>query len=131
MDAMSPDHPLVSAIPIIPSQDLAATVAWYRDKLGFEIVNQDDGYGIVGRDDVFIHFWGPSRIAPHESNTMIRLGVVGIDEWYQHCLTLGIVHHNAPLAVKPWGSTEFAVLDVDGNLVTFFEFKDVEEANAE
>lgn len=124
-------HRLVSAVPIIPSQDLPASVAWYRDMLGFTIHHQEDAYGIVGRDDVFIHFWGPSGIPPHKSDTMIRLGVVGIEEWYEHCLPLGIVHPNAPLASKPWGAIEFAVLDVDGNLVTFFEFKDAVEASAE
>lgn len=33
----------------------------------------------------------------------------------------GVVHPNAPLAQKPWGSREFGVLDPDGNLITFVE----------
>ena len=119
-------HRLVSAVPIIPAQDIALSAAWYRDMLGFEIHHIETEYGIVGRDDVYIHFWGPSDIPPHKSDTMIRLGVIDIEGWYQHCLPLGIVHPNAPLTEQPWGATEFAVGDLDGNLVTFFQFKAAE-----
>ncbi|MEQ1874157.1 MAG: VOC family protein [Ilumatobacteraceae bacterium] len=115
---------LSSAVPILPAQDIALSAAWYRDMLGFEIFRVEDGYGIVGRDDVYIHFWGPSGIKPPDSMTMTRLGVVGIDQWYEHCVALDIVHPNAPLTLQEWGATEFATTDLDGNLVTFFEFKD-------
>ena len=114
---------LVSAVPIIPSQEMSASVGWYRDMLGFTVHHVEVEYGIVGRDDVFIHFWGPSGITPHESMTMIRVGVADVEAWYEHCLPLGIVHPNAPLDLKEWGSTEFGLLDIDGNLVTLFEFK--------
>ena len=104
------------------STEIPASTAWYRDMLGFTVHHAQDGYGIVGRDDVYVHFWGPSGIEPADSMTMIRLGAAGIEQWFQHCLPLGIVHPNAPLTEQPWGSTEFAVVDLDGNLVTFFEF---------
>ena len=52
---------------------------------------------------------------------MFRIRVGGIDELYKYCQAKGIVHPNAPLEEKPWGSREFAVRDVDGNLLTFFE----------
>ena len=35
-----------------------------------------------------------------------------------------IVHPNAPLTSKPWGTMEFAILDPDGNLITFHEDAD-------
>jgi len=115
---------LQSAVPIVPAQDVALSSAWYHDMLGFEVHHVETGYGIVGRDDVYIHLWGPSDIKPEKSMTTTRLGVVGIEQWYQHCVSLDIVHPNAPLKLQPWGATEFATLDLDGNLVTFFEFKD-------
>jgi hypothetical protein len=52
---------------------------------------------------------------------MIRVGVRGIGELYAHCQELGIVHPNASLQTRAWGFKEFAVTDIDGNLVTFFE----------
>jgi uncharacterized glyoxalase superfamily protein PhnB len=111
----------VSAVPIIPARDVEAAAAWYRDELGFEVLHTEPEYGIVGRGESWIHFWGPSGIAPESSDTMFRLGVRGIDELYAHCLERGIVHPNAPLAEQPWGFREFSVTDRDGNLATFFE----------
>jgi catechol 2,3-dioxygenase-like lactoylglutathione lyase family enzyme len=35
-----------------------------------------------------------------------------------------MVHPNATLEDKPWGTREFAVLDPDGNLITFYEVPD-------
>jgi catechol 2,3-dioxygenase-like lactoylglutathione lyase family enzyme len=111
----------VSAVPIIPARDIEASTSWYRDRLGFDVFVSEAGYGIVGRGETWIHFWGPSGIAPEKSDTMIRVGVQGIDPLYEHCQTEGIVHPNGGLEKKPWGFREFAVTDHDGNLVTFFE----------
>lgn len=114
---------LISVVPTVPAQDIALSAAWYRHMLGFEVHHVEQEYGIVGRDDVYIHFWGPSGIKPGDSMTMTRLGVVEIEKWYEHCVALDIIHPNAPLTLQEWGATEFAVVDLDGNLVTFFEFK--------
>jgi catechol 2,3-dioxygenase-like lactoylglutathione lyase family enzyme len=111
----------VSAVPIIPARDIEASTAWYRDQLGFDVFHVEGEYGIVGRGESWIHFWGPSDIAPDASNTMIRLGVRGIDALYAHCEERGIVHPNSRLREQPWGFREFSVIDHDGNLVTFFE----------
>jgi catechol 2,3-dioxygenase-like lactoylglutathione lyase family enzyme len=111
----------VSAVPIIPARDIEASTSWYRDRLGFDVFVSEGGYGIVGRGETWIHFWGPSGIAPEQSDTMIRVGVRGIDTLYEHCQAEGIVHPNGGLEMKPWGFREFAVTDYDGNLVTFFE----------
>jgi catechol 2,3-dioxygenase-like lactoylglutathione lyase family enzyme len=105
----------VSTIPIIPARDIEASTAWYRDELGFDVVHVEREYGIVRRGESWIHFWGPSGIAPEDSNTMIRLGVRGIDELYSHCEERGIVHPNDPLSDKPWGMREFSVRDRDGS----------------
>jgi hypothetical protein len=111
----------VSAVPIIPARDVEVSAAWYRAELGFDVFHTEPEYGIVGRGESWIHFWGPSGIAPEDSNTMIRLGVRGIDDLYAHCRERALVHPNAPLVEQPWGFREFSVTDYDGNLVTFFE----------
>jgi catechol 2,3-dioxygenase-like lactoylglutathione lyase family enzyme len=111
----------LSAVPIIPARDVEESTAWYRDRLGFDVFHTEREYGIVGRGESWIHFWGPSGIDPPDSNTMIRLGVRGIDGLYEQCEAEGIVHPNGPLKDQPWGFREFSVRDHDGNLVTFFE----------
>ena len=112
---------MTMAVPIIPARDTRESAAWYRDNLGFDVVHVERDYGIVERDAVGVHFWGPSGVEPADSNTMFRIRVEGIDELYAQCGNRGIVHPNAPLEAKPWGAREFAVLDGDGNLLTFFE----------
>jgi catechol 2,3-dioxygenase-like lactoylglutathione lyase family enzyme len=109
------------SVPIIPARDVIASTSWYRDALGYEVHRSQADYGIVGREGSWIHLYGPSGIAPESSDTMIRVGVDGIDDLYTACVAKGIVHPNAPLQERPWGLREFAVLDLDGNLVTFFE----------
>jgi catechol 2,3-dioxygenase-like lactoylglutathione lyase family enzyme len=117
---------MTMAVPIIPARDTTASAEWYRDRLGFDVVHVEPEYGIVERDDVGVHFWGPSGIEPKSSMTMFRIRVAGIDELYERCREHEIVHPNAPLEEKPWGAREFAVTDVDGNLLTFFERRDTE-----
>jgi len=111
----------IAAVPIIPARDTGASTAWYRDRLGFEVFHVEPEYGIVGRGEAWIHFWGPSGIEPEDSMTTFRIGVRGIDELYEHCRVEGIVHPNAPLEEQPWGMREFGVIDHDGNGLTFFE----------
>jgi catechol 2,3-dioxygenase-like lactoylglutathione lyase family enzyme len=110
-----------AAVPIIPARNVEASAAWYRDRLGFEIFLAERDYGIVGSGEAWVHFWGPSGIAPEDSMTSFRVGVRGIDELYEHCQAEAILHPNTSLAEQPWGFREFDVVDSDGNLVTFFE----------
>jgi uncharacterized glyoxalase superfamily protein PhnB len=111
----------LASVPIIPAREIEAAAAWYRDELGYDVVHTEREYGIVENGGSWIHLWGPSGIAPENSNTMIRVRVQGIDDLYARCEARGIVHPNALLETKPWKSREFAVTDRDGNLVTFFE----------
>jgi catechol 2,3-dioxygenase-like lactoylglutathione lyase family enzyme len=112
---------MTMAVPIIPARDTVTSAEWYRDNLGFDVVHTEPEYAIVERDKIGVHFWGPSGIPPERSDTMYRVRVDGIDDLYEHCKERGIVHPNAPLEEKPWGSREFAIGDLDGNLLTFFE----------
>jgi len=93
-------------------------------KLGFEEVHVSQGkYGIVSNGSVQIHFWACTdrRIA---EATSCRVRVQGIQRLHAECASHAIVHPNAPLASKPWGTMEFAILDPDGNLITFHEDAD-------
>jgi len=115
---------LKSAAPVLASLDIDRTVAFYCSRLGFTRVYADPGvWGIVSRDDVHIHFWACSEKHIAE-NTSCRVYVAGVDELYAEMQTQGVVHPNAPLQSKPWGTREFGVLDEDGNLLTFAERRD-------
>ena len=112
---------LKRAIPLLASLDLDRTRIFYAEKFGFdgEVFHVDDAAG-VERDGVQIHFWkcDDRHIA---ENTSCRIEVEGIDALYEELLPRGVVHPNGPLTDQPWGFREFAVLDCDGNLITFVQ----------
>ena len=121
---MGTDTQFISATPVLASLDIARTVEFYRAQLGFAVLYaEQDAYGVVMRGSVSLHFWACKERHVAE-NTSCRVRVDGIDALYADCLARAIVHPNAPLAAKPWGSREFAIVDPDGNLVTFAETAD-------
>lgn len=115
---------LLVATPVLPSLDIARTVAFYCGTLGFdEVHTAPREYAIVERGSVELHFWYTEDAALPKASGC-RVQVTGIDALYAHCEGAGIVHPNGPLAIKPWGTREFAILDPDGNLLTFHQSAD-------
>lgn len=111
----------VAAVPVLASLDIRRSVDFFADRLGFSVVYAAPGeYGIVARGAVEIHFWACSDAAIPAA-TGCRISVVNIDALYAHCVPEKIVHPNGALHATPWGKREFAILDPDSNLVTFFE----------
>ena len=111
---------LQRAIPVLASLDLQATQRFYADKIGFESVAQYPDYAICARDGVQVHFWLTDD-ADIPKATSCRIDVHSIEALYEEMSAAGVVHPNGPLRVQPWGFKEFAVLDGDGNLITFGE----------
>lgn len=115
---------LVSATPVLPSLDIARSVAFYCGTLGFAEIHAAAGeYAIVERGPVEVHFWFTQDVSLPKASGC-RIQVTGIDALHALCQAAGIVHPNAPLATKPWGTREFAILDPDGNCLTFHQTED-------
>ena len=108
----------LAAVPIVPVRDIEASTSWYRDHLGFDVFVAEPDYGIVGRDETWIHFCGPSEAAPDDS---IRIAVQGIDDLYADCIAGGTADREVRVVEQPWGFREFSIEDIDGRSVTFFE----------
>lgn len=118
---MSETIEFVAAVPVLASLDIRRSVDFFADRLGCTVVYAAQGeYGIVSHGAVEIHFWGCSDAAIPAA-TGCRVGVVNIAALYDQCVREKIVHPNGALHVTPWGKREFAILDPDHNLVTFFE----------
>jgi catechol 2,3-dioxygenase-like lactoylglutathione lyase family enzyme len=115
---------LVSATPVLPSLDIARTVAFYCGVLCFEEVHAAPReYAIVERGAVELHFWFTEDAALSKASGC-RIQVTGIDALYSLCQAAGIVHPKGALAAKPWDTREFSILDPDGNLLTFHQSAD-------
>jgi catechol 2,3-dioxygenase-like lactoylglutathione lyase family enzyme len=131
---------LSQTIPALPVRDAAAAVGFYRDRLGFEVLHQDSGFAVLGRDDAVVHLWEASDETWQERDTLerpvrsgaesfiagtasCRIVVEGVDELYDELRQSDVLHpvsKDGP-GDTDFGTREFATLDLDGNLVTFFE----------
>lgn len=103
-------------IPILASLDIAETLAFYRDRLGFAGEALGD-YAIVRRDAMEIHFWlAKDRIHPEHTACYIRGGQVpALFAEFSARSVPGL----SAFEVKPWDMKEFAILDPHGNLLRF------------
>jgi catechol 2,3-dioxygenase-like lactoylglutathione lyase family enzyme len=112
---------LGAVTPLIPVRDVAAAITFYRDKLGFTETWHEGNAAGLRRDAaeiVLTRCPGPDAIFEW---TSFRVAVSGIAALYDACGTAGIVHPNGALQDRPWGTSEFAVLDPDGICITFWE----------
>lgn len=129
-----------SAVPALPVGDTATAAEFYERTLGLRTVHREAAVAILVRDEVELHLWAaadrtwqartlPPGATPIESGAesflagtgSCRIAVEDIAALYAACEAAQIVHPNGALADKPWGATEFAILDPDGNCVTFTE----------
>ena len=117
---MSTEPRLILGIPVLPSLDLDASLAFYETQLGFRRHIESDDYAGVERDGVQIHLWlcDDRNIA---ENTSCRINMTGIDTLYALCRDRDVVPPDAAIEEKPWGFREFSVVDPSGNLVIFAE----------
>jgi catechol 2,3-dioxygenase-like lactoylglutathione lyase family enzyme len=109
---------LVRACPILASADIPATVAWYRDRLGFEARMTRPDYGIVERDGIELHFWPcQDRSIAESTSAYLRVDDVdGLHASFEGAREGGRI---SEVADRAWGMREFYVWDPDGNLLRF------------
>ena len=106
--------------------DIPGTLAYYKDKLGFECLGtwQDPPvYAIVARDQHAIHFRcaaPPTANLDKYTDELLDayLHVEDADALYAECAANG-VEFARELANMPWRSREFVVKDCDGRLLAF------------
>jgi uncharacterized glyoxalase superfamily protein PhnB len=106
--------------------DISVTVAFYKEKLGFECLGtwQDPPvYAIVVRDQQRIHFRcaAPPTANPDKYADELLdayLSVEDADALYAEYAAKG-VEFTRELANMPWHSREFVVKDCDGRLLAF------------
>ena len=108
--------------PKLPMRNKAVTKDFYINKLGFQVYgnNDYDGYLMVYKDNVQIHFFEFKDLDPKENYGQVYIRTNDIDQLYQVLAYKQVaIHPNGQLATKPWGQREFALLDPDNNLLTF------------
>jgi len=117
--------------PRLAVQDLARTIAFYRDVLGFDVGllwpdESSPTFTVLGRDDVQLQFYVLARDSPSGSNRAAAAGegVINIetsDVRALHAALVGQVPVEWGPEVYTYGRREFAVRDPSGYLVIFTE----------
>ena len=109
-----------AAIPKQAALNIANSVSFYVQRLGFTELFQAEDYAGVRRGEVEIHLW----LCDDESipeKTACRVHVENIEPLYTEYQSEGVMHPHSSLQETPWGMKEFTILDLDGNGITFFE----------
>jgi catechol 2,3-dioxygenase-like lactoylglutathione lyase family enzyme len=126
---------LVNAAAVFATPDVRRTAGFYREVLGFTVVEHYDAeepFATIYRDDVEIvlvqarHGDVQSNAARHGAGFDVYLDpdtVEGVDDMYAELRATGAKVVREP-ALRPYGSYEFVVEDVDGRLIGIGRIRD-------
>ena len=134
---------LSQTIPALPVRNAEKSVDFYRDRLGFDVLHHDGGFAVLARDDAVLHLWEAGDESWREREAIerpvrsgaesfiagtasCRIVAEDVDELYEEMRRSDVLHPVSKGGVDDtdFGTREFATLDVDGNLVTFFQWRD-------
>ncbi|MBI2684746.1 MAG: VOC family protein [Acidobacteria bacterium] len=110
-----PTPMMQKALPEVTFRDVAAAVDYYRDVLGFHINYQQEDLGVMDRDEITV------LLLPRGEERGIgsfEVYVRDADALYAELVAKGANAQGPPVS-RPWGLRDFAVLDLDGNRITF------------
>ncbi len=130
------------AIPALPCRDVGNAVAHYRERFSFDVRHHDGDFAVLARDDAIIHLWGATdeswrtRTDPTDrpvrsgaesfiaGTASCRIEVTDVDALYAELAAADILHpvSREGVTTTDFGTREFATLDLDGNLLSFFRW---------
>jgi hypothetical protein len=110
-------------IPVLPSQDIARDVAWYKEKTGFDLYYADHRYAVMFREKLVIHLqWhADTPDDPLLGGSVIRLDVQNIQPIFEEFVQRGTVSEDAFRFHTPWKTNEFGFYDLNGNAIFIME----------
>ena len=111
---------LLRIAPELPSANLKSTLAFYEQKLGFQLVKQMPGgdYAIVERDGIALHlFQDPVR---KHTPVGVHLFTAELEGLRDDLLDRG-ARLTQDIVRKPWGNRDFRLRDDFGNELKFTE----------
>jgi uncharacterized glyoxalase superfamily protein PhnB len=129
-------------IPALPVRDVRAAVAHYVERFAFEVRHHDGDFAVIARDDAVLHLWGATdedwrtradlaeRPICSGAESFIagtascRIEVNDVDALYAELEAAGVLHpvSRDGVTTTDFGTREFATLDTDGNLLSFFRW---------
>lgn len=103
-------------LPELPLDDVPAGVAYYCDVLGFKINYSQNDLGVMFRDKITLLLI--ARTERHQGIGSAYVYVDNVDALCGELKAKGAKVQGEPVS-RPWGLRDFAVLDLEGNRITF------------
>jgi catechol 2,3-dioxygenase-like lactoylglutathione lyase family enzyme len=114
---------------VLAVRDLQASVSFYREKLGFAIEFEVEGWCFLSRDGVKLMLGHcPDEVPASQINDhsyFAYIDVQDVDELHGEFLKNGLTLLSSPDS-KPWGMREFMVTTLDGHRIMFGQDLDAE-----
>lgn len=111
---------LETVVPMLTVTDLDATLAFYRDVLGFECPERLEGWAVVQRDGVEVMFSLPNQHVPFEKSILtgsLYFKLDDVDALWQELKDKARILY--PIETFDYGMREFAILDNNGYCLQF------------
>ena len=105
---------MTTAVPVLPVSDLVRSIAFY-ESLGFAVEATYDQYAIVNFEGAEVHLVRMDGIDPENTMSGAYLRVDDATDVHRRWIGAG-AREIQPVTPQPYGITEFATEDLDGNL---------------
>jgi hypothetical protein len=130
-------------IPALPVRDVGVAVAHYRERFGFGTPHATADFAVLVRDDAVLHLWAASDEEWRSRNDVAQrpvcsgaesflagtascqIEVADVDALFSELQRADVLHdasHDG-VTTTDFGTREFATIDLDGNLLTFFRWE--------
>jgi uncharacterized glyoxalase superfamily protein PhnB len=135
---------LQKTIPALPVRDVPTAAGHYREHFGFEALHLTAELAVLKRDEAVLHLWGATDIEWRSRRDLTsepicsgaesflagtascRIEVADVDALFDELDREGVLHDVSGGGVSrtDFGTREFATVDLDGNLLTFFRWEE-------
>jgi catechol 2,3-dioxygenase-like lactoylglutathione lyase family enzyme len=135
---------LQRTVPALPVRNVGTAVSYYRERFGFDAPHEAGNFAVLRRDDAVLHLWAATDDGWRSRKDLdrrpicsgadsflagtasCRIEVSDVDALFAELQSAGVLHDvsRAGVAATEFGTREFATLDSDGNLLTFFRWND-------
>ena len=100
----------------------------FYETLGFEKLSENDfsctvksnWFKIILQDETKVKYGKDSGVEPKGAGVFIYLSVENIDDYHKSLIEKGLNPSSEPTD-QPWGNREFAIKDLDGYKLVFFQ----------
>jgi hypothetical protein len=113
----------IRMMPVLPSQDIARDIAWYKAQTGFETFFANEMYAVLYRDNLTIHLQWHADTAddPLLGGSVIRIQVKSIQPILEEFVERGTITRDKLRTNTPWETNEFGFYDLNKNAIFIAE----------